>query len=105
MTDLSDVEKWMETAGKDDLDNAADALKLAFERKEHEDKVALLHVVADGYVVGHFRGDDAEGALRYLLAHAKGLCQMRIHLINVPRSDVDAHLANRWWNDKERRND
>lgn len=90
--------KWLGSLSGLELIDAESEVKRAMERKRDEGRVTLLRVSADGINVGYFREDDMVGALNYLLTHEKeGLGEVRIEQWRVPQSEVEEHLANRWW--------
>lgn len=100
MTELHDVVAWSRTASLHDLFDASNAINTALETKKNEGRVSLLRVETDGVVVAHFRNGQHEEALRYLLAHSAEVDGVHIHTVRIHESEVDAHLAERWWKDK-----
>lgn len=103
---LEDFGKWLLAADRFDLIEVAEMVRKAQERKADEGRVTLIRVAADGINVGHFRNDNVEGALRYLLANAADIHDdARLERVRLPASEVDAHLAARWWTTKEKPND
>ncbi len=93
-----DFRKWLLRRSIQELIEADAEVAKAMERKRDEGRVTLLRVCADGINVGYFRADDMVGALNYLLTHEKeGLGEVRIEIWRVPQSEVEEHLANRWW--------
>lgn len=95
---LFDFRKWLGSLSGLELIDAESEVKRAMERKRDEGRVTLLRVSADGINVGYFRADDMVGALNYLLTHEKeGLGEVRIERVRIRESEVEEHLANRWW--------
>lgn len=93
-----DFRKWLLRRSIQELIEADAEVAKAMERKRDEGRVNLLRVSADGINVGYFRGEDMVGALNYLLAHEKeGLGEVRIERVRIRESEVEEHLANRWW--------
>lgn len=101
-----DFGKWLIAADRFDLAEVEEMVRRAKDRKANENRVTLIRAAADGINVGHFRNDDVAGALRYLLANAEDIDDdVRLERIRIPASEVDAHLADRWWSTKEQTND
>lgn len=95
---LFDFRKWLGSLSGLELIEAEAEVTKARERKRDEGRVTLLRVAADGINVGYFPSDDMVGALSYLLTHEKeGLGEVRIERVRIRESEVEEHLANRWW--------
>lgn len=95
---FADLRKWLSGLCASDLSEVEDEVGKALKRKMDEGRVRLLRVSSNGIVVAYFNSDDMVGALNYLLAHEdKGLGEVRIELAKIRSSEVDEHLANRWW--------
>ena len=95
---LFDFREWLGSLSGLELIEAEAEVTRARERKRDEGRITLLRVAADGINVGYFRGDDMVGALNYLLTHEKeGLGEVRIERVRIRESEVEEHLANRWW--------
>ena len=95
---LQDFRKWLGSLSGLELIEAEAEVTRARERKRDEGRVTLLRVSADGINVGYFPSDDMVGALNYLLTNEKeGLGEVRIEHVRIRESEVEEHLANRWW--------
>jgi len=95
---LFDFRKWLGSLSGLELIEAEAEVTRARERKRDEGRVTLLRVSADGINVGYFSSDDMVGALNYLLTHEEqGLGEVRIERVRIRESEVEEHLANRWW--------
>ncbi len=95
---FQDLRKWLSGLCASDLSEVEDEVGKAMKRKLDEGRVSLLRVTADGIIVAYFKSEDMAGALNYLLAHEdKGLGEVRIERAKIRQSEVDEHLANRWW--------
>lgn len=93
-----DFRKWLGGLSGLELIEAETEVTRARERKRDEGRVTLLRVSADGINVGYFPSDDMVGALNYLLTHEEeGLGEVRIERVRIRESEVEEHLANRWW--------
>lgn len=89
---------WLAGLDNDDLIDAETLVCEARRRKNDEGRVSLLRVAADGINVAHFPDHDMIGALNYLLTHEKeGIGEVRIEKVRIRESEVEEHLANRWW--------
>ena len=99
MSELLDaVKRFVDSADRFDLSDAAEIIASARKRKEDEHRTRLLRVEADGLVVAHFSLDDVVSALSYLLENAADVgTEVSIREVRIPDSEVAENLATRWW--------
>lgn len=96
---LFDFRKWLGSLSGLELIEAEAEVTRARERKRDEGRVTLLRVSYDGVIRGYFPSDDMAGALTYLLTYVEedGIGEVRIESVRIRESEVEEHLANRWW--------
>lgn len=90
--------EWLGGLCASDLSDAEDEVQKALKRKIDEGRVTLLRVAADGINVAYFAKEDMGCALHYLIHHQKeGFGEVRIERVRIRESEVNEHLATRWW--------
>lgn len=104
MTDkinVSDVCSWLTTAITDDVNEVAEAARVAQEKKKDEERETLLRVTADGLWIGWWKRGQITDVLEYLLKHAgKNIGESaQIENVRVRKSEVSARLAEARWYD------
>lgn len=96
---LQDFRAWLGGLSGLDLIDVETEVRMARERKADEGRVTLLRVSYDGVIRGYFPSDDMVGALTYLLMYVEedGIGEVGIDRVRIRESEVEEHLANRWW--------
>jgi len=95
---LDAVKRFVDSADRFDLNDAAEIIESARKRKADEHRTRLLRVEADGLVVAHFDLNDMAGAFNYLLENVADTgTDVTIRETRIPDSEVAETLATRWW--------
>lgn len=90
--------EWLKTATTLDLIEAETAVREQRERKKAEGRIPLIRVAVDGINVAHFRNDDMESALAYLVKFQDNeYGEVRIERVRIIESEVQGLLYARWW--------
>lgn len=99
--DHSAVTAWLRGATTFELIDVLEMARSLYDKKQNEDRVTTVEVIVDDMRVARFTAGEQVKALEYLIRHKDEIKGSEIQLRNsrVVKSELEAELKERWWND------